>query len=44
MFQGGLADNNALGHTTWSNRLLILSIASLIIFVLNVIVVFKKRK
>lgn len=44
MFQGVLADNNALGHTTWSNAFLILSVASFIIFILNVIVVFKKRK
>lgn len=44
IFQGVLADNNALVNTNWSNALMLLSIGSLIIFILNVIVVFKKRK
>ncbi|MFR1709566.1 MAG: hypothetical protein ACLSV2_11755 [Clostridium sp.] len=44
IFQGVLADNNALVNTNWSNALILLSIGSLIIFILNVIVVFKKRK
>lgn len=44
IFQGVLADNNAFGHNTWLNILLAISIISLIIFVLNVIAVFRKRK
>ena len=44
IFQGVLADNNALGHKTWLNTLLAISIVSLIIFVLNVIAIFRKRK
>lgn len=44
MFQGVLADNNALGHNGWFNLLLGISIGSLIIFILNVIVVFKEKK
>lgn len=44
VFQGVLADNNALGWTTWNNRLLLISIMSLIIFILNLIVVFKNNK
>lgn len=44
MFQGVLADNNALGHNGWFNWLLVISIGSFIVFVLNVIVVFKDKK
>lgn len=44
MFQGVLADNNALDHNVWFNWLLAISIGSFIIFVLNVIVVFKEKK
>ncbi len=44
LFQGVLADNNALGWNTWNNRLLLISIMSLIIFILNLIVVFKNNK
>ncbi|EQB85849.1 phosphatidylglycerophosphate synthase [Clostridium punense] len=43
MFQGVLADNNASGHEGWSNWLLAIAIVSLIIFILNVIVVFKEN-
>jgi hypothetical protein len=44
IFQGVLADNNALGHNTWFYGLLGISIVSFIIFVLNVNVVLRKRK
>lgn len=44
MFQGVLADNNAVGHNSWFNWLLGISIGSLIIFILNVIVVFKEKR
>ena len=44
LFQGVLADNNALEWNTWNNRLLLISIMSLIIFILNLIVVFKNNK
>lgn len=44
MFQGVLADNNALGHNRWFNWLLGIATGSFIIFVLNVIVVFKEKK
>ncbi|MGG7144468.1 hypothetical protein ACQPVP_13565 [Clostridium nigeriense] len=44
MFQGVLADNNALNWTYWNDILIILSMVSLIIFILNVILVVKKRK
>ena len=44
MFQGVLADNNALNWTYWSDILVGISVASLIIFILNVIVVIKKKK
>ncbi|GAA0180882.1 hypothetical protein SH2C18_35010 [Clostridium sediminicola] len=44
IFQGVLADNNALGHNTWFSILLGISIVSFIIFALNVIVVLKRRK
>ncbi|MEG1795590.1 MAG: hypothetical protein RR262_03725 [Clostridium sp.] len=44
IFQGVLADNNALGYNTWFYALLGLSIVSFIIFALNVIVVFRNRK
>lgn len=44
MFQGVLVDNNALGHEGWFNWLLAISIGSLIIFILNIIVVFKEKK
>ncbi len=44
MFQGVLADNNALGHNTWFMALLVISIVSFIIFVLTVIVVRKDKK
>jgi len=37
MFQGVLADNNALVNSTWGNALLIISILSLIIFILDII-------
>lgn len=43
MFQGVLADNNALNSSIWSNRLVLISIISFTIFILNVIVVFRKR-
>lgn len=43
IFQGVLADNNALGHNNWFVGLLGISILSFIIFVLNVIIVLKKR-
>ncbi len=44
MFQGVLADNNALGHNTWFMALLVIFIVSFIIFVLTVIVVRKDKK
>ncbi|MPN49027.1 hypothetical protein SDC9_196640 [bioreactor metagenome] len=44
MFQGVLADNNASGHEGWFNWLLAIAIVSFIIFILNVIVVFKEKK
>lgn len=44
MFQGVLADNNALNWTYWNDILIIISIVSLIIFILNVILVVKKKK
>lgn len=44
MFQGVLADNNALNWTYWNDILIGISIGSLIIFILNIIVVFKKKK
>lgn len=44
MFQGVLADNNALNWTCWNDILIGISIVSLIIFILNIIVVFKKKK
>jgi phosphoglycerol transferase MdoB-like AlkP superfamily enzyme len=44
MFQGVLADNNALGHDTWFIILLAISIVSFIIFVVNVIVVRREKK
>lgn len=44
IFQGVLADNNAVGHNNWSSILFVISIVSLTIFVLNVIVVFKEKK
>ena len=44
VFQGVLADNNALNWTYWSDRLVGISVASLIIFILTVIVVIKKKK
>jgi hypothetical protein len=43
IFQGVLADNNALGYNNWFLGLLGISILSFIIFVLNVIIVFEKR-
>ncbi|MGG7059612.1 hypothetical protein ACQPUY_11785 [Clostridium nigeriense] len=44
MFQGVLADNNALNWTYWNDILIIISMVSLIIFILNVILVVKKKK
>lgn len=44
MFQMVLADNNALNWTYWNDILIVISIASLIIFILNVILVVKKKK
>ncbi len=44
IFQGVLADNNALGYHAWSNILLGISSVSFIIFALNVIVVLRERK
>ncbi|PKM95636.1 MAG: hypothetical protein CVU84_02195 [Firmicutes bacterium HGW-Firmicutes-1] len=44
IFQGVLADNNALGYNAWFNRLLGISIVSFIIFALNVIVVLRERQ
>lgn len=44
MFQGILADNNALNWGYWSEALKIISAISLIIFILKLIVIFKKRK
>lgn len=44
MFQGVLADNNALNWTSWNYILIGISIVSLIIFILNIILVFKKKK
>ncbi|MEG2289366.1 MAG: hypothetical protein RR891_10435 [Clostridium sp.] len=44
VFQGVLADNNALGYNVWFNILLGISIVSFIIFVLNLNVVFRERK
>lgn len=43
MFQGVLADNNALDWTIWTRKLEIICIASFIIFILNVIVVLKEK-
>lgn len=44
MFQGVLADNNALNGHMWFERLWIISVVSFIIFILNVIVVFKEKR
>ena len=44
IFQGVLADNNALNWTYWNDILVGISIISLIIFILNIIVVVKKKK
>lgn len=44
IFQGVLADNNALNWNFWSNILVVISIVSLIIFILNIGVVVKKKK
>jgi hypothetical protein len=44
IFQGVLADNNALGYNKWFTTLLGISIVSIVIFIVNVIVVFRKRK
>ncbi|MDV4151659.1 hypothetical protein R0131_12570 [Clostridium sp. AL.422] len=44
MFQGVLADNNALNWTFWNDILIGISIVSLIIFILNIIVVVKKKE
>ncbi len=44
MFFGVLADNNALNYNIWLNRIELISFASLVIFILNVIVVFKNKK
>lgn len=44
IFQGVLADNNALNWTYWNNVLVGISIISLIIFILNIVVVVKKKK
>lgn len=44
IFQGVLADNNALGHNKWFIGLLVISILSFIIFMINLIIVFKERK
>jgi hypothetical protein len=44
VFQGVLADNNAVGQNTWLNTLLGISTVSFIIFVLNVIIVLRERK
>lgn len=43
VFQGVLADNNAPGHMGWSRVLIIISIISLIIFIINLVVVSKKK-
>lgn len=43
IFQGILADNNALNWTYWNDILIGISIISLIIFILNIIVVVKKK-
>lgn len=43
IFQGVLADNNALNWTYWNDILIGISIISLIIFILNIIVVVKKK-
>ena len=44
IFQGVLADNNALNWNYWSDILVGISVGSLIIFILTVIVVTKKKK
>ncbi len=44
IFQGILADNNALNWTFWNDILIVISILSLIIFILNIIVVVKKKR
>ena len=44
MFQGILADNNAPNWAYWNETLKIISFISLIIFIIKLIVVFKKRK
>lgn len=44
MFFGVLADNNALNYNIWLNRILVISFASLNIFILNIIVVLKNKK
>lgn len=46
MFQGVLADNNAVGYEIWGDRLLLIAFSSLVVFILNVIIVFipSKRK
>ena len=44
IFQGVLADNNALNWTFWNDVLIGISILSLVIFILNIVVVVKKKK
>lgn len=44
MFQGVLADNNAVDCFRWMKILDVISIISFIIFILNVIVVFRRKK
>ena len=44
LFHGVLADNNAVNWNVWSNRLVVISIVSFVIFILNIIVIFNKRE
>ena len=44
IFQGFLADNNALNWTYWNDVLVAISIISVIIFIINIVVVVKKKK
>jgi hypothetical protein len=44
MFQGVLADNNALGHNNWLLMLLGISLVSFIVIALNAMMVLRGRK
>lgn len=44
LFHGVLADNNAMNWNVWCNRLVVISMISFVIFILNIIVIFRKRE